>query len=153
MKRALQLARRGAELGEVPVGAVLVLNDSLIAEAFNQPIHTHDPCAHAEIQVLRRAGQALQNYRLPGATLYVTLEPCPMCVGALMHARIARLVFATRESKNGALGSALDLPAIARFNHSFEVTGGVCEAEASHMLSDFFAQRRAQKKRQKELEE
>lgn len=150
MQQALLQAEQGAALGEVPVGAVLVLDDEWIASGFNRPISTHNPSAHAEIEVLRAAGQRLQNYRLTGSTLYVTLEPCPMCVGALVQARISRLVYATTEPKNGALGSALDLPALARFNHAFEIRSGVCAEQASRLLSDFFASRRAEIKLNKQ---
>jgi tRNA(adenine34) deaminase len=143
MREALDCARTAAESGEVPVGAVLVdAGGVLLARAANAPIASHDPTAHAEIGVLRAAGQAVRNYRLPGCTLYVTLEPCAMCVGALVHARIARLVFAATDPKTGACGSVLDLTSSPGFNHRVAVTGGVLQEESAELLRRFFAGRR-----------
>jgi len=143
MQQALQLARRAEEEGEVPVGAVLVLGGKVIGEGWNRPIAAHDPTAHAEIQALRAAARNVGNYRLPGTTLYVTLEPCPMCAGAIVHARVARLVFGATDPRSGAAGSVFDLlPSDARFNHRTECEGGV-EAEASaSLLKAFFRARR-----------
>lgn len=142
MKLALAAAKLAEENGEVPVGAVLVKDDKLIATAFNQAIKRHDPTAHAEILVLREAAEKLQNYRLPGATLYVTLEPCIMCVGAMLHARIKRLVFGAFDQKLGAVSSALQLTDLKGLNHKLEWRGGVAEFEAAKLLRDFFAKRR-----------
>ena len=142
MKLALTAAKLAEENGEVPVGAVLVKDDKVIATAFNQPITRHDPTAHAEILALREAAQTLQNYRLPGATLYVTLEPCAMCVGALLHARVKRLVFGAFDKKVGAVTSVLQLPDLKGINHKLEWRGGVAELEAARLLRDFFAKRR-----------
>ncbi|MGE5360304.1 MAG: tRNA adenosine(34) deaminase TadA [Bacteroidales bacterium] len=142
MQLALAEARAGMEAGEVPIGAVVVLDDTEIARAFNQPIRRHDPCAHAEIVAMRAAAEAVGNYRLTGATLYVTLEPCLMCAGALVHARIGRLVFGAREPKTGAVVSnlqALDLP---HHNHRVEVVGGVLEPECRDLIQLFFAEKR-----------
>ena len=146
MKHALELASRAEQCDEVPVGAVLVHDGEIIGEGWNQPIGSHDPTAHAEIMALRNAGQRLENYRLPGTTLYVTLEPCPMCAGAIVHARVKRVVFATRDPRTGAAGSVFDLlPSDQRFNHYTEVDSGVMAEEASGMLSSFFRKRREQK--------
>jgi tRNA(adenine34) deaminase len=143
MAQALECARRAYEHGEVPVGAVLVdSSGTAIARAANEPIATFDPTAHAEIVVLRAAGRALHNYRLPGCTLYVTLEPCPMCVGALVHARVARIVYAAADPKTGACGSVFDLAASEKLNHRIGVTGGVLAEESAAMLRRFFAARR-----------
>lgn len=150
MQLALVQAQQAAARGEVPVGAVLVaaaLDQAprILAQAHNQPIGAHDPTAHAEIQVIRAAASELNNYRLDGTTLYVTLEPCTMCVGALVHARVARVVFAASEPKAGALQSAralMDAEKSGYFNHRFAWQGGVCEAEAAALLSAFFKQRR-----------
>ena len=145
MQLALQQARLGGGLGEVPVGAVLVLEGEIIGAGFNCPISTHDPSAHAEMVAIRAAAGHVGNYRLPGSTLYVTLEPCTMCVGALVHARVRRVVFAASEPKAGALKSAralMDAEQSGYFNHRFEWQGGVLEGEASEMLSAFFKQRR-----------
>ena len=146
MQRALELARAGEALGEVPVGAVVVVNDAIIGEGFNQPISRHDPTAHAEVVALRDAASRLQNYRLEGATLYVTLEPCTMCVGALVHARIARVVFAAAEPKAGSLLSARRQLECGYYNHVFAFAGGLLADEAGMMLSDFFRRRRAVQK-------
>jgi tRNA(adenine34) deaminase len=151
MRRALAQAGQGGEAGEVPVGAVLVsARGELLAEGHNRPISSHDPTAHAEIRVLREAAGAIRNYRLVDTTLYVTLEPCAMCVGALVHARIGRLVYAAREPKTGAIESAGQLLEHMRFNHRLTVEGGLLKEEASRMLSEFFARRRAEKKSARE---
>jgi tRNA(adenine34) deaminase len=143
MREALACAHEAYSRGEVPVGAVLVdANGEVLARAANAPIANHDPTAHAEIVALRAGGRAMGNYRLPGSVLYVTLEPCAMCVGALVHARIARLVFAAPDPKSGACGSVLDLTASPAFNHRFEVTSGVLAEQSSELLRRFFADRR-----------
>jgi tRNA(adenine34) deaminase len=127
----------------VPVGAVLVRDGQVVGEGWNRPIAANDPTAHAEIQALRAAAQHLGNYRLPGTTLYVTLEPCPMCAGAIVHARVGRVVFGAPDPRSGAAGSVFDLlPSDARFNHRTEVQGGVAAAEAGRMLKAFFRARR-----------
>jgi tRNA(adenine34) deaminase len=143
MAQALDAARAAGALGEVPVGAVLVGADgAVVAVGANAPIASHDPTAHAEIVALRDAARTLRNYRLPGCTLYVTLEPCAMCVGALVHARVARVVYAARDPKTGACGSVFELASSTRFNHRFDVTGGVLEAESAELLRAFFSARR-----------
>ncbi len=142
MQRALELARHAATLGEVPVGAVVVRDGELIGEGWNQPIVTHDPTAHAEIVALRAAAQRVQNYRLTDATLYVTLEPCAMCAGAIVHARIARVVFGAADPKAGAGGSVFNLLAHARLNHRAAVVGGVLQAPCASLLQAFFEARR-----------
>ena len=142
MRRALELASRAEEKGEVPVGAVLLLDDEAAGEGWNRNISDSDPSAHAEIVAMRDAGQRVGNYRLPGSTLYVTLEPCPMCVGAMIHARVARLVFGASDPKTGALGGAFDLQGLHAHNHKMEVEGGVLADEASAMLRTFFRRRR-----------
>jgi tRNA(adenine34) deaminase len=142
MQRALQLAREAEAVDEVPVGAVVVLDDVAIGEGFNQPIGRHDPTAHAEIVALRTAGQQVGNYRLPGATLYVTLEPCTMCAGAMIHARIRRLVFAASDPRTGAAGSVHSVLTDERHNHRVVVEGGVMEDESAAMLKAFFRSRR-----------
>jgi len=142
MRYALNRARQAAERGEVPVGAVLVGDGDLIAEGFNEPIAASDPTAHAEIVALRRAAASMGNYRLGGTTLYVTIEPCLMCVGAMIHARIARLVYGATEPKAGAIESAmraLDHPSL---NHRFEIVGGVLADESRALLQSFFQDRR-----------
>jgi tRNA(adenine34) deaminase len=144
MLEALDCAREAELLGEVPVGAVVAdITGAVIARAANSPIARHDPTAHAEIIALRAAGRALGNYRLPGCVLYVTLEPCAMCVGALVHARVARIVYGAADPKTGACGSVFELAASARMNHRIEVTGGVLAEESSALLKQFFAARRA----------
>ncbi|MES2237450.1 MAG: tRNA adenosine(34) deaminase TadA [Pseudomonadota bacterium] len=143
MTEALSLAREAGAAGEVPVGAVVVLGGEIIGRGFNQPIGHHDPTAHAEIMALRAAAARLDNYRLPGATLYVTLEPCAMCAGAIMHARIARVVFGAPDPKTGVAGSVLDLFGEARLNHHAEIRGGVLAPECGQLLSSFFAARRS----------
>jgi tRNA(adenine34) deaminase len=143
MGLALQEARKAWSAGEVPVGAVVVRDGEVIAAGFNQPIGRHDPTAHAEIVALRAAAEKLGNYRLPGCELYVTLEPCAMCSGAMMHARLARVVYAAPDPKTGVCGSILDLFALEQLNHHTDVVGGVLADEASAMLKAFFAERRA----------
>jgi tRNA(adenine34) deaminase len=143
MRRALALAARAAHEGEVPVGALVVRDGEILGEGWNRPIAAHDPTAHAEIQALRAAATAVGNYRLPGAELYVTLEPCPMCAGAIVHARIARVVYGATDPKGGACGSVFDLlPSDARFNHRTACAGGVLAAECAALLRAFFAARR-----------
>lgn len=142
MRVALEQARIAGACGEVPVGAVVVCDGEIIGRGFNQPIRTHDPTAHAEVMALRDAAQHLKNYRLPGCELYVTLEPCAMCCGAIMHARIQRVVFGASDPKTGAVGSVIDLFAEARLNHHAETTGGVLADECGALLSGFFAARR-----------
>jgi len=142
MQHALELAHKAEAAGEVPVGAVIVLNGELIAEGWNQPISSSDPTAHAEIMALRAAGRKLGNYRLLDAELYVTLEPCPMCVGAMLHARVKRVIYAATDPKTGALGGAYDLLNSVSHNHSFEVTTGVLEEQSRQMLQAFFRNRR-----------
>ncbi|KIG10446.1 CMP deaminase [Caballeronia concitans] len=142
MALAQQAADEARRAGEVPVGAVVVLGDEVIATGFNHPIRGHDPSAHAEMAALRAASQALENYRLPGCELYVTLEPCLMCAGAIMHARIARVVFGAADPKTGACGSVVDMFANAQLNHHTAVTGGVLADECGHALKNFFAERR-----------
>ncbi len=139
---ALELAREGAAFDEVPVGAVVVKDGEIVGRGFNQPIGRHDPTAHAEVMALRDAAECLGNYRLPGCTLYVTLEPCAMCIGAIFHARIARVVFGARDPKTGAAGSVIDLFAEERLNHHAEIVGGVRAEECGALLSSFFAARR-----------
>jgi tRNA(adenine34) deaminase len=147
MRLALDQAQNAWALGEVPVGAVLVKNGQVLATGFNQPIGTHDPTAHAEIMALRAAASILGNYRLPGCELYVTLEPCAMCAGAMMHARLARVVFGASDPKTGACGSIINLFEQQQLNHHTEAIGGVLSDECSAMLKDFFAARRdAQRK-------
>jgi tRNA(adenine34) deaminase len=143
MRAALELARVAHAAGEVPVGAVVVSDGEIIGRGHNHPISAHDPTAHAEIVALRDASQHLGNYRLGGADLYVTLEPCAMCAGAIIHARIARVVFAAGDPKTGACGSVIDLFADSRLNHHTAVTGGILADEAAGLLRDFFAARRA----------
>ena len=143
MRRALELARVAEAEGEVPVGAVVVLDGDIIGEGWNRPIAAHDPTAHAEIMALRAAAAVLQNYRLPGTTLYVTLEPCPMCAGAIVHARVDRVVFGTTDPRSGAAGSTFDLlPSDDRFNHYTRCEGGLLADESAAMLRAFFRDRR-----------
>lgn len=142
MGLALDLAREAGAAGEVPVGALVVLEGEVVGRGFNQPIGRHDPTAHAEITALRDAATRLGNYRLPGCTLYVTLEPCAMCAGAIMHARIERVVFGARDPKTGVAGSIIDLFAESRLNHHTSVLGGVLATECGSLLSGFFAARR-----------
>ncbi|PKO51758.1 MAG: tRNA adenosine(34) deaminase TadA [Betaproteobacteria bacterium HGW-Betaproteobacteria-2] len=142
MHAALELAKEAAGLGEVPVGAVVVKDGEIIGRGSNAPISQHDPSAHAEIQAMRDAAVRLGNYRLVGCSLYVTLEPCAMCAGAIQHARIANLIYGASDPKTGACGSVIDLMAEARLNHHTEVTGGVLAQECGSLLSQFFASRR-----------
>ena len=142
MEQALQQADIARHQGEVPIGAVLTLGDVVLAKKHNSPIATNDPSAHAEMLVLREAGQRLGNYRLARATLYVTLEPCTMCFAAMVHARIKRLVFGATDAKQGAAGGAINLREFPIFNHRFEVCGGVLEDSCSAILVDFFKQKR-----------
>lgn len=146
MREALAQAKLAYEAGEVPVGAVVVLDGEIVGRGFNQPIITHDPTAHAEIVALRNAARHCENYRLPDCELYVTLEPCSMCVGAMMHARLKRVVFGATEPKTGACGSILDLFAHDELNHHTTVTGGVLQEECSALLKAFFAERRKKAK-------
>ncbi|MEJ5071759.1 tRNA adenosine(34) deaminase TadA [Enterobacter ludwigii] len=146
MRHALTLAQRAWEEGEVPVGAVLVYQNQVIGEGWNRPIGRHDPTAHAEIMALRQGGMVLQNYRLIDTTLYVTLEPCVMCAGAMVHSRIGQLVFGARDAKTGAAGSLIDVLHHPGMNHRVEITEGVLADDCSSMLSDFFRHRREQKK-------
>ena len=143
MRRALQLAQHAADAHEeVPVGAVLVANGEIVGEGWNQSISQHDPSAHAEICALREAGKRLANYRLPAATLYVTLEPCVMCAGAIVHARVARVVYAADDPKTGAAGSVFDTLISDRHNHRVQVEKGLCATESAQLLRLFFKQRR-----------
>ena len=143
MRRAIELALVAQRDGEVPVGAVVVVDGGVVGEGWNQPIGAHDPTAHAEIVALRAAARQLGNYRLPGATVYVTIEPCQMCVGAMVHARVARVVFGAAEPKAGALGSAMRAHEHPSLNHRLVVVGGVLEPECRAVLQAFFAGRRA----------
>jgi len=142
MRVALELARQAQQAGEVPVGAVVVKDGEIVGRGFNAPISRHDPSAHAEMVALRDAAQRVGNYRLVDCELYVTLEPCLMCVGAMFHARIARVVYGASDPKTGAAGSVLNLFAEMRLNHHAEVEGGVLAGECGKLLSDFFAARR-----------
>lgn len=142
MQQALGLAARAAELGEVPVGALVVQDGEVIGEGFNQPITASDPSAHAEVVALRAAARHMNNYRLPGATLYVTIEPCTMCFGTLVHARIARLVYGAAEPRAGVVASQLQLAEQTFFNHKIQVEGGVMQDEAGALVKDFFQKRR-----------
>lgn len=146
MRLALCQAEKAKAAGEVPVGAVIVKNGELIASGYNQPISGNDPTAHAEIIALRKASQLLDNYRLPDCELYVTLEPCTMCVGAMMHARVKRVVFGAHDPKTGACGSVINLFAEKALNHHAMVEGGVLEDECVQLLKDFFAIRRKKAK-------
>jgi len=143
MQHAIELAGRAQQAGEVPVGAVLVMDGKIVGEGWNRPIGAHDPSAHAEITALRDAAARLRNYRLPGTTLYVTLEPCPMCAGAIVHARVERVVFGAADPKAGAAGSVFDLlPSDHRFNHRVDVDGGVLGDRCGELLRAFFRARR-----------
>ena len=146
MRHALELAGQAQQAGEVPVGAVVVKDGAIIGRGFNAPISRHDPSAHAEILALRDAAQNIGNYRLVDCELFVTLEPCLMCAGAIMHARIARLVYGASDPKTGACGSVMNVFAEQRLNHHAEVVVGVLADECGLMLSNFFALRRAQQK-------
>lgn len=142
MEVAIEQAISAAEQGEVPVGAVLVIDDQIIAKAGNRPVSTADPTAHAEIIALREGARKLGNYRLPGSTLYVTLEPCPMCVGAMLHARVAKVVFGATDPKTGALVSQYHMGRDSRSNHTLEVKGGILAEQCGRPLKTFFAKRR-----------
>src|SRR5262245_23815374 len=143
MRAALELAAEAGRRGEVPVGAVVVIDEAIAGEGFNQPIATHDPTAHAEIVALRDAGRRIGNYRLVGATMYVTIEPCQMCVGAMVHARIGRLVFGAPEPKAGAIESAMRAHEHPSLNHRMTAVGGVLEDECRRVMQQFFESRRA----------
>lgn len=142
MKHALTLAHSAAQQGEVPVGAILTMGDTVLAEGMNSSINSHDPTAHAEIIALRKASKKIGNYRLPGATLYVTLEPCIMCMGAIIHARLERVVFGAFDPKTGAAGSRYAIGNDNLLNHNLKITGGICKAECSSLLKAFFKARR-----------
>ncbi len=146
MKIAMKLAQEAAAAGEVPVGAIVVKDGQIIGRGSNAPIGLHDPSAHAEIQALRDAAKKIGNYRLVDCTLYVTLEPCAMCTGAIQHARISRLVYGASDAKTGACGSVVNLMAETKLNHHTEVTGGVMAEETASLLSSFFKERRLNKK-------
>ncbi len=148
MRQALALAQQAESFGEVPVGAIVVKDGVVVGRGFNSPISRHDPSAHAEMMALRDAGQCIGNYRLVGCELFVTLEPCVMCVGAMFHARIARVVYGARDPKTGAAGSVFNLFTMPQLNHHARIEGGVLAEECSKVLSDFFAMRRAQQKMQ-----
>ena len=153
MREALAQAVLAEQAGEVPVGAVVVLDGEIIARGFNQPITSHDPTAHAEIVALRTAARFCGNYRLPDCELYVTLEPCAMCVGAMIHARLKRVIFGASEPRTGACGSVIDLFAQNELNHHTSVTRGVLENESSMLLKTFFAGRRKQAKEDRKSSE
>ena len=142
MQQALEQAGLAALAGEVPVGAVIVRNGEVIARAFNQPITNHDPSAHAEMLALRQAALSEQNYRLPGTTLYVTLEPCTMCAGAMLHARVDRIVYGAADPKTGAAGSVLDVFSLKQLNHQTIIEGEVMGQECGQLLREFFKERR-----------
>ena len=142
MRYAIRLAQRAEQQGEVPIGALVVYENRCLAEGWNQPIQNHDPTAHAEIQAIRKAGQVLNNYRLIDCTLYVTLEPCVMCMGAIAHSRIKRLVFGAFDPKRGAVCNALQLSDAPFLNHHIEWQGGILEADCSSLLTDFFKAKR-----------
>lgn len=144
MRHAIELARQGQESGEVPVGAVIVKDDQIVGEGWNQPIGQHDPSAHAEMVALRQAGKTLNNYRLLDTTLYVTLEPCVMCAGAIIHARVGRVVYGANDPKAGAAGSVVDIFANPRINHHVTVEGGLLAAECGDLLTQFFKAKRRQ---------
>ncbi|HKY00995.1 MAG TPA: tRNA adenosine(34) deaminase TadA [Burkholderiales bacterium] len=146
MREALDLAQQAGRAEEVPVGAVVVLDGAVIGRGFNAPISQHDPTAHAEVRALRDAAQRVGNYRLTDCELYVTLEPCAMCAGAIMHARIAKVIYGARDPKTGVCGSLMDLFAERRINHHTEVVGGVLGDECGRLLSEFFEQRRRMNK-------
>jgi tRNA(adenine34) deaminase len=143
MAAALELAREARERGEVPVGAVLVMDGEIVGRGFNQPVSRNDPTAHAEVVALRQAGRETGNYRLPGSTMYVTIEPCQMCVGAMVHARVARVVYGTPEPKAGAIESAMRAHEHPSLNHRLEITGRVREDECREVIQTFFQERRS----------
>lgn len=142
MALAIEQAKQAQEVGEVPIGAILIQNNQLIVSAHNQPISNNDPTAHAEIQLLRAAGKQLNNYRLSNTTLYATLEPCAMCLGAIVHARVSRIVFGAYDQKSGACGSCIDLPNSQCFNHSISIQGGILADQCKEPLQQFFKSRR-----------
>jgi len=142
MELALQGAKKSIDINEVPVGAVIVMNNEVISLSHNKPISRNDPTSHAEINVIRKASENIGNYRLKGATLYVTLEPCAMCYGAIVHARISKLVFGAFDPKTGVCGSSIKLHEQECFNHTPEIVGGVLEEDCSSILKDFFKERR-----------
>lgn len=144
MRHAIAMAHRAEQAGEVPVGAVIVKDGGLIAEGWNRPISSHDPSAHAEIVAMRKAGEVLHNYRLLETTLYVTLEPCVMCSGALFHARVGRVVYGAKDPKAGAAGSVYNTLLDDRFNHTINITGDVLAQECGELLTNFFKARRKQ---------
>lgn len=144
MQHALILARRAEEQGEVPVGAVVVKDNEIIGEGWNRPISEHDPTAHAEIMALRAAAKTLNNYRLPGVELYVTLEPCTMCAGAMIHARVRRVIFGACDPKTGAAGSVFDVFTQPQHNHHVDVQGGVMATSCTQVLQEFFQRRRSE---------
>ncbi|WP_319379950.1 tRNA adenosine(34) deaminase TadA [Thiomicrorhabdus sp.] len=150
MAYAINLAKKAESTGEVPVGAVMVIDDQWLAEGWNQSIQGNDPTAHAEMLAIRAAGQVLENYRMPETTLYVTLEPCPMCAGALVHARVKRIVYGAADPRTGAVDSVFELVSDDRLNHQLDVGRGVLAHECSTQISGFFKMRRAQQKAQKQ---
>ena len=150
MQRAIELAQQAEAINEIPVGAVVVYQRKIIGEGFNQSITLHDPSAHAEMQAIRQAGQYLNNYRLIGCSLYVTLEPCSMCAGLLVHSRIKRLIYGASDTKTGAAGSVFNLVTNEKLNHQIEVNAGVMGKQCSEILSAFFKRRRQEIKIQKE---
>ena len=152
MAQAMELAAQAAQIGEVPVGALVVHEGEIIGQGYNQTISAHDPCAHAEIIALRQAAEFMGNYRLSGCNLYVTLEPCTMCVGAIIHARIQRLIYAATEPKAGAVVSQLQLLSLPHYNHIVQVESGIMADESSAMLSSFFKQQRLRHKANKTAE-
>lgn len=143
MQHALLLAQRAEKQGEVPVGAVIVKEGNILGEGWNQPIAGHDPTAHAEVQAIRAAAQKLENYRLPGTTLYVTLEPCLMCMGAITHARVERVVYGATDPRAGAVESIYTISQDRKLNHHVDIQGGLLADECSQLLKDFFRQRRS----------
>lgn len=149
MQQAFKLAQQAEQYNEIPVGAVVVYQGKIIGEGFNQSILLNDPSAHAEMLAIRQAGKYLNNYRLLDCTLYVTLEPCPMCAGLLVHSRIKRLVYASHDLKTGAAGSTFNLVCNDQLNHHIEVTSGILQTQCSQLLSSFFKRRRAEKKQQR----
>lgn len=152
MQYAIELAKKAQLEGEVPVGAVVIAEGEVIGEGWNQSITNHDPSAHAEMIAIRQAGQHIENYRLVNSTLFVTLEPCPMCAGALVHSRIGRIVYGASDYKTGAAGSVMNILQNPRLNHQVEITRGVLQDSCSQLISSFFKQRRAEKKRLRQQE-
>jgi len=142
MQHAIELAKRAEQQGEVPVGAIIVKEGEIVAEGWNRPIANHDPTAHAEIEVIRAASKRLDNYRLPGTTLYVTLEPCLMCMGAITHARVERVVYGAKDHRAGAVESVYTIPQDRKLNHHVDIKGGLMAEECAQLLKDFFHKRR-----------